>query len=117
MHPPAPKISRLQEWALRLNRRQTRALLLGVVISVLFAVNPYWYVIRDNGVGGRTRVPAGFHFVASPPTSDDLFHIEAHIDWIVFAIIEAVCIGLTIGFVSGLRDKNNEARATYGQYR
>jgi hypothetical protein len=118
MRPPEPKITRLQEWALRLNRRQIRALAVGASLCALFALRPYWYFIRFNEVGGKSRVPAGFHVISSPPVyGSEYFQAEAHIDWIVFLIIEAVCIGGTTAFVLVLRDKNSEASATYGQYR
>ena len=118
MNPSGPQISRLQEWALRLNRRQTRALLFGIIICLVFALRPYWYFLRTNEVGGRTRVPAGFCFISNPPVyGSEVVHAESHIDWLVFIIIEAVCIGVTVGFVGAMRDKNSEASSTYGQYR
>ena len=118
MRPPEPKMSRLQAWALRLNRRQIRALVLGLSVATIFAVRPYWYFIRFNELGGKTRVPAGFNFVSTPPIyGSEIFRAEAHVDWTVFAIIESVCIGATIASVFGLRDRNNEASTTYGQYR
>lgn len=111
-------MNRLQEWALRLNRRQTRALVSGILACLFFAMRPYWYFIVKNEVGGTKYVPGEFAFVSTPPTYySEFVHSEAHIHWAIFAIVELLCIGLTVVAVAILRDKNNEASATFGQYR
>lgn len=118
MQPPPPKMSRLQLWALRLNRRQTRALAAGFAVCLFFAVRPYWYFSVTNELGGRMRAPGEFAFLATPPVYQSQFaHGEARIDWLVFLAIEVLCIGTTVAAIAALRDKNNEANATYGQYR
>ena len=118
MIPEGPKIGRLQAWAIRLNRRQTRALAMGAMMCILFAMYPSWYFLSTNEVGGKTRRAAGFNFIGAPPVyGGDYFRAEARIDWLMSGLVEAVCIGITAGFVAGMRDKNNEANSTYGQYR
>lgn len=118
MRPPPPKISRLQLWALRLNRRQTRALVGGVLLCLFFAIRPYWYFQITNEVGGSRREPGEFAFVSSPPLYHSNFiRAEARIHWGIFAVSELICAAVTAAFMAALRDKNAEASATYGQYR
>ena len=60
MRPPEPKISRLQIWALRLNRRQVRALVLGLCGCLLFLVWQPWDFVYRNQLGATRSVWAGF---------------------------------------------------------
>ena len=116
--PPPPKMGRLTQWALRLNRRQTRAFVLGVVACLVAAVNPPWDFYLQNELGGVRKISAGFHFAGTPPYFyGEMFRVEAHVNWLFLLLIEAVCIGVTAAMVIGLRDKNNEASSTYGEYR
>lgn len=118
MNPPAPKIGRLERWALRLNRRQTRALLLGLLGCLIVGMNPPWDFHLENELGGVRKVSAGFHFAGSPPYyGGTMFRTEAHVNWPILLLIEAVCLGVTIALILGLRDKNNEANSTFGEYR
>lgn len=119
MYPEGPRISRLQQWALRLNRRQTRALIFAIAVFLLIGINPPWYFVHENEFGGVKKEFAGFYSIALPPSrgGEYTMRTEARIDWITLGIIEAICIGVATGTIIGLRDKNTEANSTYGQYR
>lgn len=118
MKPHEQQMSRLQAWALKLNRRQTRALVFGLALCAVAGLYPYWYFVRTNELGGVSRDPAGFYFIGDPPKYlSTVFSAEARVDWGVLFVIELVCCAITAVTIYGLRDKNNEAGSTYGQYR
>ena len=118
MKPVPPKMGRLTQWALRLNRRQTRAFVLGLGGFLIAAMNPPWDFYLENELGGVRKISAGFHFAGSPPYyGGEMFHVEAHVNWLLFLLILAVCAAVAVAVVVGLRDKNSEANSTYGEYR
>lgn len=116
MQPPEQKISPLQRWALRLNRRQVRALVLGICGCVALAVWQPWDFIYYNQVGTHI-VPAGFHIGAPFPPDDPLQRAFPRLNWPLWIALEGACIAVTVVFMLALRDKNTEANATYGEYR
>lgn len=113
-----PEMSRLQQWALRLNRRQTHALIGGIALFFLAGLVPSWRIVRYNELGGYTTEFAGFHFISEPPEPPNMmYRVETRVNWGVLLITEIACIGLSAAAVRLMRDKNNEAGSTYGQYR
>lgn len=117
MQPQEPRISRLQRWALRLNRRQVRVLVLGLCGCLLFAGWQPWDFVYYNQVGGTRAVWAGFHVGAPTPPEDPLQRAVPRLNWPLWLALEAACVAVTAGFILTLRDKNDEANASYGAYR
>ena len=67
MRPEKPELAPWQERLLRLNVRQTRALMLGVGIFIWMGLFPPWEQQFMNELGDPFVRPAGFNFILSPP--------------------------------------------------
>ena len=117
MRPPEPRISRLQLWALRLNRRQVRALVLGICGCLLFLIWQPWDFVYRTQLGATRSVWAGFHVGTPIPPDDPLQQVAPRLNWLLWLGLEAACVVITIAFILALRDKNDEANTTFGEYR
>ena len=111
MNPRRNAPSRLQAALLRLNRRQTNALLFGLLVLLVIMLYPPWEHHFRNEVGGIRREPAGFDFISNPPqrVSDGTW-AGAHIRWLLWGTEIALICGLTAAFIGGFRDRNPQTR-------
>lgn len=110
MKPDRPDIAPWQERLLTLNRRQTRALLTGVLAFVLMGLFPPWEQLYINELGGWYDRPAGVHFILAPP---DQFHLSnylgATVNWTQLFIQWFLVGGLTLAYVWRFRDNLGDA--------
>lgn len=109
--------SRLQVALLRLNRRQTNALLFGLLVLLVIMLYPPWEHHFRNEVGGIRREPAGFEFISGPPPrTRDVSWAGAHIRWLLWGVEITLAGGLTAAFVYGFRDRNPLTRKLMRRY-
>ena len=118
MKPQRPGLAPWQERLLRLNPRQTWALLMGTFIFLWMGLFPPWEQMFTNELGAWYDRPAGFNWILSPP---DLYQTPnyhgATVNWTQLFIQWAVVGGVTLACVWGLRDRLHDGlpplRKTY----
>ena len=102
---------------LRLNRRQTSALITGILVFVVFGFFPPWNHVYVNELGGRRVVHAGHGGVMAPPSPMSTYNYYAtNIDVVRLLILWVVVAGVTYGVVVGMADRNTEADRLLRRY-
>ena len=111
-------MNRIQILFLELNRRQTRALLIGIVAALAMGLFPPWDHVYVNDFGGQRLVPAGFGFIAAAPVPLSQFnwhHTQINLNLLLLEW--AIAVGGTLFLVMSLRDKDGDVRRLMQRYR
>ncbi len=105
MRPDRPDLAPWQERLLTLNRRQTRALVMGIVGFILMGLFPPWEHMYINELGAWYDRPAGFHFILSPP---EQFYLSTYmgctVNWTQMFVQWVLVVGVTMAYVWRFRD-------------
>ena len=110
-------MGRITNCLLKLNRRQTRALVAGVIAIVLIGFYPPWYHEYQNEVGGRRTVSAGFGSLTSPPVSLSPDNYRAtHVDLVVLLTEWVIATAITFGAIIYMADRNPDTTRLLHRY-
>jgi hypothetical protein len=93
-----------------LNRRQTRALMIGVALLALVFLYPPW-VHEYLDEGNAHQVFAGFHLMGSPPVTPATYNLQGtHRDYLILSIELLGVAGFTYGALRTMADGLPRAR-------
>ena len=105
MKPDRPDLAPWQERLLRLNLRQTRALILGAGICIWMGLFPPWEKQFMGPMGNPYVQQAGFDFILSPPdVYQNEYYMGSTVNWTRLFILWAITGALTLLYVWRFRD-------------
>ena len=109
---------RFQGWFFRLNRRQARIFVLGVVLFVLATIVPPWQHEFRNTYGGTTARFARFDFVSMPPVSrGNIDYSDTGIAWDLLAVEWLGIVVATSVLMGVLRDRRRRPDVLHSRAR
>ena len=90
---------------MRLNVRQTRALICGAVVFLWMGLFPPWEQLFMGPLGNPYVRQAGFDFILSPPDAfQNEYYLGATVNWTRLFILWAIVGALTVTYVWRFRD-------------
>lgn len=111
-------MKRSTQFLLLLNRRQTRAIVIGALVFVLVGLFPPWHHVYINEVGHERTEPAGFHVITQHPlplASANWY--TARISVGILALEWLAVIAATAALVRSLRNRNDAEAHPFNRYR
>ena len=115
--PSTPRRRRRIRWA-HLNRRQTRVLVLSLVVAAVVVLFPPWVHEYHYEPVGRHQVFAGFNFLGAPPETPATYQLYAtHLDYVMLLIEIAGVLGFGFGALLTMGDDLPVASTRHRSFR